>query len=240
MKTQPIPDEIRFWRMVSKTEKCWPWKGYVNSDGYGMMKVGSPRRPQNAHRVSWKLHFGKLTPEIKISQKCGNRACVNPEHLQIGQAKEHQTFEQVFWKFAKKSKGCWKWTGEIDKDGYGRMKIPQAKGKRLAHRASWQIHNGEIPKGICVLHRCDVRDCVNPKHLFLGTPRDNSEDMVRKHRQANGSKHGGAKLTESDVLKIREIYESNGHSIAAIAKRFPQVKRCSLSDIVYRYGWKHI
>jgi hypothetical protein len=240
MKSQPIPDNIRFWRKVSKTKTCWLWTGYVNPDGYAIMKVGNPRHPQNAHRVSWIIHFGEPSEKVKISQKCGNRICVNPEHLQTGQIKEHQTFEQAFWKFAQKSKGCWKWNGEIDKDGYGRMKLPHSKGKRLAHRASWQVHNGEIPKGLCVLHKCDNPPCVNPDHLFLGTNRDNSDDMVRKNRQARGSKSGRAILTESDVLKIRKMYKSNGHNIVAISKAFPQVKRVSIHDVVYRYAWKHI
>jgi hypothetical protein len=81
---------------------------------------------------------------------------------------------------------------------------------------------------------------VNPDHLFLGTNRDNSDDMVRKNRQARGSKSGRAILTESDVLKIRKMYKSNGHNIVAISKAFPQVKRVSIHDVVYRYAWKHI
>lgn len=86
--------------------------------------------------------------------------------------------------------GCWQWTGRIRDGGYGRMKL---NGKETrAHRVSWLIHKGDIPNGLCVLHRCDNRLCVNPKHLFLGTRRDNYEDMKKKGRHSHGETHAAA------------------------------------------------
>jgi len=75
--------------------------------------------------------------------------------------------------------GCWLWTGRYITTGYGALK---GGVTQLAHRAMWRAHHGEIPRGLFVLHRCDVRCCVNPAHLFLGTAQDNTKDMVRKGR----------------------------------------------------------
>ena len=90
--------------------------------------------------------------------------------------------------------GCWLWTAAYGRRGYGLI----WDGKRLAiaHRVSWEMHRGEIPAGLKVLHKCDVPPCVNPEHLFLGTQKDNVDDMLAKQR-------GRAKLTLDDVYNIR-------------------------------------
>ncbi len=97
-----------------------------------------------------------------------------------------KTLAQRFWpKVGKpnRTSGCWNWTGATINTGYGSI---CHDGKHcLAHRASWQIHKGEIPGKLLVLHRCDNRLCVNPAHLFLGTKKDNAIDMVKKGRNSN-------------------------------------------------------
>jgi hypothetical protein len=74
--------------------------------------------------------------------------------------------------------GCWIWMGAAGR--YGNMQMN--KKHMDAHRASWLLFNGEIPNGMCVLHKCDVPLCVNPRHLFVATHRDNTHDMIRKGR----------------------------------------------------------
>ncbi len=100
--------------------------------------------------------------------------------------------------------GCWLWFGTTDKKtGYGSIRID---GKMVkAHRASWTVHRGRIPAGIKVLHQCDIPNCINPNHLFLGTQLDNIRDMEAKgrRRSAMGQKNGRAKLTAKQVAEIR-------------------------------------
>lgn len=87
---------------------------------------------------------------------------------------------------------CWVWLGHITEAGYGQIAIPKTRKDFVsAHRLSWEIHNGEIPKGMFVCHHCDNRGCVNPKHLFLGDAKTNRQDALQKgrlHKQV--CKHG--------------------------------------------------
>jgi hypothetical protein len=83
--------------------------------------------------------------------------------------------------------GCWIWNREHSSFGYGTI---NAFGrKQMAHRVAWQLFRGPIPDGFLVCHRCDIPGCVNPNHLFLGTPADNAQDMVSKSRQSRGLRH---------------------------------------------------
>lgn len=131
--------------------------------------------------------------------------------------------------------GCWLWTKYLGPTGYGRIR---KDGQRYgAHRYSWEIHRGEIPPGLWVLHKCDVRACVNPDHLFLGTQDDNAADMARKgrSRDQNGSKHNMAKITEADVIAIR----SDTRLQRIIAKDYG-ITQPAVGLIKRRQRWKHV
>lgn len=112
--------------------------------------------------------------------------------------------------------GCWIWEGTKLDNGYGQISI---EGKRFSpHRLAWQFVNGEIPEGMFICHSCDVRSCINPEHLFLGSSDDNINDMISKNRNVKHESHGMARLTWSDVKAIRSRYQSD--STSEIAKDF--------------------
>lgn len=109
--------------------------------------------------------------------------------------------------------GCWLWTAATSPSGYGQFKF---RGQRaFAHRVSWIINVGEIPDGLCILHKCDTPACINPAHLFLGTVLDNNADRHKKGRSgsAKGETNGQSKLTRESVLAIRE--SSDGANMLA-------------------------
>lgn len=123
--------------------------------------------------------------------------------------------------------GCWLWFG-AEGSGYGRVGF---KGNLLlTHRVSWELTNGPIPDGLWVLHKCDVRCCVNPDHLFLGTPKDNMQDKLRKGR-GNGAK----KITAAIVLQIRAATGTHRE----IGKRFG-LSHATTGKIIRRLLWKHV
>lgn len=96
--------------------------------------------------------------------------------------------------------GCLLWLGSYLDNGYGQMR---AGNTNTAHRVAWETANGPIPDGLHVLHKCDVRGCINVAHLKLGTRQDNMDDMVAKGRQQRGTKHALAKLSPEQVRAIR-------------------------------------
>lgn len=126
---------------------------------------------------------------------------------------------RFYEKIAFGSNDCWCWVGYVDQLGYGRL-AHELENK--SHRISWLIHKGEIPQGIKVLHRCDLRCCVNPDHLFLGTQTDNMQDMIFKkrgnHKGFPGTSNPMAKLNESKVNEIKSLRDNFGYSFKKIAK----------------------
>ena len=156
-----------------------------------------------------------------------------------------------FWSKVQKTDNCWIWTGSRLTNGYGLIRPEgQAPGERkrvLAHRVSWQLHYGVLPDktgnrktDICVLHHCDNPPCVRPDHLFLGTMKDNSQDMSAKGRARYvpmpGEKHPNAKLTWEAVRRIRELW-ATGADPKTLAAQYG-VTRTLIMYVCDRKGWK--
>jgi HNH endonuclease len=127
---------------------------------------------------------------------------------------------RFFEKVAYGMSDCWYWRGCTDGLGYGHM---TALGEVRAHRVAWRLFNGD-PRDKMVLHKCDVRNCVNPGHLFLGTQTDNMRDCAAKGRNKNvpqpGELNPMAVLTSEKVRKMRAAREGSGRSYSLIAKDF--------------------
>ena len=143
-----------------------------------------------------------------------------------------------------KKTGCWLWNGGLDKVGSGTIKY-EGKDYR-AHRLSYQMHTGIDPAGVCICHKCDIRHCVNPEHLFLGTDRDNIDDKVKKDRQAKGESQGLSKLKDADVVLIKQFClrhppeSGSPYSPGTFLARWFGVTGQTISYIRLGKTWKHI
>ena len=121
------------------------------------------------------------------------------------------TAEQRFWQKVAKTEGCWLWTSPWKKEsGYGLFMVSRERKAVLAHRFAWELTHGSIPEGMHVLHHCDVRACVNPEHLYVGTHQDNMRDRTNRGRASHvsgaaGERHACARLTDAQVQEIRDL-----------------------------------
>jgi len=142
-----------------------------------------------------------------------------------------------FWSYVDKRgpDECWEWTGLLARGGYGHIRIDDHW--LLAHRISEAIARKD-PVAMFVCHACDNPICVNPKHLFVGTPQDNSDDMVKKGRSCTGTINPNSKLTRKEVADIRRAY-MEGMSQSEIARDFG-VTQTNVGLIVRGKSWQHI
>lgn len=132
---------------------------------------------------------------------------------------------------------CWYWTAYKDRQGYGRFTL--GGWSQRAHRVSYELFVGPIPDGLEVLHKCDNPSCVNPGHLEVGTNLLNMQQKAERGRSAKGEDHGSAKLTEEQVLEIRQRFAEGGVSKTALAEEYG-VSRTTIRRLVRREIWAHL
>lgn len=143
--------------------------------------------------------------------------------------------------------GCWLWTGALHTSGYGHFGVGGRPVK--AHRLSYEMHNGPIEdvagqdgRGACVIHSCDVRSCVNPAHLRLGSHADNMLDKAERKRVVShpllGERHQNSKLTSEKVRRIRAM-ASTGARRADIAEKMG-VRPVTVGDVLRGRTWSHV
>ena len=145
-----------------------------------------------------------------------------------------------FWEKVNKkdSISCWEWNAGKYRGGYGHFRrLIDDKWKMYkAHRFSYELHKGEIPKGFLVCHSCDNPSCVNPDHLFLGSPKDNMEDMIKKGRKRFGVPKGSRCLNQELAEAIRADYGA-GMTYSELRKKY-QTSKSQISRVVLRQIWK--
>ena len=148
---------------------------------------------------------------------------------------------------------CIEWAGNISPRGYGRLRLPDSRKQKYAHRVAWEKHHGRvIPEGMVICHSCDNRKCVNPDHLWLGTHGDNQRDCTAKGRRAYGERNGRhtkpeasprgeqhrrAKLDEDAVRYIRSSRGKITQQALADTYGVPQT---AISAVQLNKTWKHV
>lgn len=158
-----------------------------------------------------------------------------------------RSISERFWAKVSKPDGdgaCWIWNAALNEHGYGLIaRGGKCGGMALANRVSWEINEGPIPDGLCVLHHCDNPPCVNPDHLWLGTRADNNADMIAKGRAVHdgllGEQNGQSKLNEAQVREIRTLYAVGGITQTALALKF-DVHHSLISLIIRGKAWAHV
>jgi len=201
-----------------------------------------PKKPRG-HRITWKCICQCGKEKIALGEKlvagkthsCGCiRRPLEKEAIEITKKKIKK------YSYINSKTGCWEWQKCKTKLGYGW--ITHNCKQMKAHRASWIVFRGPIPRGTCVLHKCDNPRCICPDHLFLGDMKANVDDMMSKGRNGygliQGTKQPNAKFTDEDILVIRK--ESPAWSNC---KELAQNFGCSphtIWSIIKRKTWKHL
>lgn len=227
---------------LNQSTGCLIWTGAVSKIGFPQAwfpLAGATEVAVRVHRVALLAFTGSLPEGATIGQRCGERRCIAPEHLReispservLTNRAQRPLSERIWSKVDKgDGSGCWLWTGPKNNHGYGVLRLVRVPGAKrrgeFAHRLAWEITHG-APSALCVLHRCDTPACVRPEHLFEGTKRDNSRDMVAKGRQKHGPCIGNAGLGNSSAKVTPDM---------AREMRRQRMAGIPLRDIEERFG----
>ena len=193
--------------------------------------------------INCKKQFNREPKKAKYNLKKGypqycSKECVD-KHRPWAKEKRKTLKESFFNKLIiTEEDSCWGWRGSLHKK-HKHGKLRHSGQDYLAYRLSWEFHRGVIPPNISVCHSCDNRACCNPKHLFLGTQKDNVKDMVHKNRQAKGEKIYGAVLTPFKVRFIRRLWKTNTYNMVQIANLM-EINYQTIVKVIQRKTWRHV
>lgn len=201
-----------------------------------------PKKPRG-HRITWLCICQCGKEKIALGEKlqCGKtKSCGCIRLPEVPEANEKTKRKIKKFTYINTRTGCWEWQKYKNELGYG---YTSYRGKQLkAHRVSWIVFRGEIPSGVCVLHKCDNPKCVNPDHLYLGSMKDNVRDMMERGRNGygvmDGMKQHNAKFTNEDVLWIR-AQECTWENCKEFALKFGASPH-TIWNIFRRKTWKHL
>lgn len=136
--------------------------------------------------------------------------------------------------------GCWNWIGKVDRDGYGKFYVDATRPDMFSHRYAWELFMGKVlqPEQI-VLHLCDNRRCLNPKHLKIGTRMENVQDMLDKQRNPKGEIIGNSRLSEEEVVYIKHKLAVGEKTGKQLADEF-NISESTVSAIKNQVVWRHV
>lgn len=200
----------RFKTKLKRSGECFLW---THKTGRGdVARFAYKGKKFHPRSMGWFLEHRAWPDDVRqVVPTCGCLECVRGSHMAILGDDDY-----TMWSFEQrvvKTRSCWTWVGARNNAGYGVLNSKSFRG--LAHRYSYQEFVGELKGGLVILHTCDTPHCVNPKHLVLGTHQQNMADMKRKGRNS-----ATVKLTDSEVRRIRELYDEGDVSQSALARKF--------------------
>ena len=198
--------------------------------------------------TGWQFQCAECGKEFSVSYNMSKARAAKPKFCctvcqsKHAHKKSQQNAHDRFWAKVEVlgDDQCWNWKNQKNKKGYGLFNFSRGNETTLAHRIAFKIANGYLPNDRFVCHSCDNPSCCNPSHLWLGTPKDNTVDMMEKGRwkpadPIRGENASGAKLSNKDVQEIR----SSGDSTKTLARRYG-VSTVRINQILSRKAWTHV